>query len=189
MATLGSIGHVNLSNIAAINHVNISKAAAFNHIDIVTSTSTPSTILVDFSGSPTLIVTGDYRDEIVISGMQAGDQIDLTIEILIDLYVDSGGTADTAVYYSRNSTSSWTPLETANHGIAGWAQFGWYYDTIPNVVSTDTMRIRIDTNRSNKFNAAWGLCLLTGGTFDSGSGTISASGTTSWWSGVGAPPP
>lgn len=37
MATLGSIGHVNLSNIAAINHVSIDKAASFNHVSIASS--------------------------------------------------------------------------------------------------------------------------------------------------------
>ena len=151
--------------------------------------ATPSTIVVDFSGSPTLIATGDYRDDLVITGRQTGDQIDLTISIWIDLYVDAVGSADVAVYYSRNSTSSWTLLQSASRTATGWGTYGWFYKTIPNVVPSDTMRVRIDTNRSDKFNASWGLCVLTGGTFDTGSGTITASGTTSWQSGVGTLPP
>lgn len=177
---MANLSHINGKAIAGISHWNGKAKASISMINGLDLT-TPSTIVIDFEGNPTGTTAVRY-DEIVISGMQSGDQIDISINIVANLFVT--GFASVSVYYSRNSTSSWNLLQS-------WSSEGNYNvnDSVLNVSEGDTMRIRIACSAGGLDDFAGCTVTLTGGSFDSGSGTITASGTLTLTASAGIIPP
>lgn len=132
-----------------------------------------STIVIDFDGSTTYLSNSpgdvDGYQGIVFSGRQSGDIIDisLTVECTIS------GTGSVAFDYRINS-GTWVQLGSYS------SSQGTTSKSVPNVDHDDTVDIRIDCGASGLGTSVSGTASLTGGTFDSGSGTISASGTTTF---------
>lgn len=103
-----------------------------------------------------------------ITGMQSGDQIDINYTVFVEI----SGNGSAAAYYRKNG--------------GGWVQQGYSTNSTTfggiayNVVPSDTVEIRIDVEISGFGDAASAEAVLYGGTFDSGSGTISTSSPNSF---------
>lgn len=133
-----------------------------------------STIVVDFNNTITYTTNtasdkNAYRS-LDITGRQSGDIITLT---LTSAFSETAGTVLGYTYYSINSTSSWTLLRSFSSTTSPVS------DSIAGVDYNDVVRIRMDVY-AVKTGTGWIQTVLTGGSFTTGSGTITASGTTTW---------
>lgn len=132
-----------------------------------------SSIVIDFDGSTTYDSNSpgdvDGYQGIVFSGRQAPDIIDISMTVECTI----SGTADVTFYYRKNA-GSWVSLGNYSSTTGATAK------SIPDVDSDDTVDVRINCDASGLGASVSGTATLTGGTFDSGSGTISASGTTTF---------
>ena len=162
---MANLSHINGKAIEDISHFN-SKAVGditdINELDIVSG----STVTVKFESSTHFIEQSTSRidgyREVIISGMQSGDtiQINFSHEAWFWNLID-----DAAVYYAINQTSTWTYLDS--YGSSGSGS-----SSIPGVDYGDTVYIRIRIDSSGMGASGSIEAELTGGSFSSGSGTV-----------------
>ena len=137
--------------------------------------SAGSTIIYDYSNSITWAFnTLSHRDgyqSLVFSGRVSGDVITLNLE---SNFYETGGAVVLDVYYSINSTSSWNLI------LSRSATDSYDLIYIPGVDYNDVVRVRInlETIKAGQGNVTISLI---GGSFTSGSGTVTASGSTAWY--------
>lgn len=133
-----------------------------------------STIVYDFNATITWTTNNSssrdgYR-ALDFTGRQSGDIITLNVN---SNFTETTDAVIWVLYYSINSTSSWNNIvsrsATSNDNV-----------NIPGVDYNDVVRLRADLG-TIKSGAGYVTITLTGGTFTSGSGTITASGTTTWY--------
>lgn len=140
--------------------------------------SAGSNVVVDFSNSITWAEDFDYAKDgyqsLVLTGRQSGDVI--TLNVNVDFILDTGSIR-CRVWYSINSTTVWTQLfnetTTTNTDV-----------NIPGVDDNDVVRIRVNIFTQSPTSSGDVAVTLTGGTFTSGSGTVTASGSVDWYLGV-----
>lgn len=128
-----------------------------------------SDIIVDFTDSITWL-TQDYDgyQSLYIDGRHPGDIITLELNIDFDEIFEG---MNCRVYYSENEGS--------------WVYLGNYLASanvdveITSVSDSDSIRIRIDLNSTGGQGEV--TVTLTGGTITTGSGTVTAAGSTTWF--------
>jgi len=154
----------------------MSSAAGFiqpDSIDEFYNFTASSTIVYDYSGSITVVGlnTADDKDlsqTLDFTGIGDTDVITLNVNIT----AEAAANVSSRVLYSINNTTVGTTLLllttlAADNDV-----------TIPGVQQGDVVRIRINTNATAGSRTT--TVTLTGGTFTTGSGTVTASDTTSW---------
>jgi len=135
-----------------------------------------STIIVDFSGSTTVIMNSSDEYEaykaMVMTGRQSGDEI--TLNFSTTATISSSGPATATIYSSINSTSSWTLEKTFT--VTDSDTF-----TVTGIDYNDVVRIKVKLIIIDDESDSIDLDVqVTGGSFQSGSGSIRALGTTTW---------
>lgn len=136
--------------------------------------SAGSTVVVDFSNSTTDVGTQSaiYQHKyqsLVITGRGASDVITLTMNVDFN---EQLGSIVGNVWWSKNSTTSWTLLQN-------------FTSTPPSPISksmtlidnNDVVRVKMEIDGAGKVVEGDITSTLTGGSFTTGSGTITASGT------------
>ncbi len=133
-----------------------------------------STIVVDFSEHFTWAINTpgdkDGYQELTITGRQPGDKIVLNLHLD---FVESSGAVVCSVYSSINSSVAWLLKDS-------FTETGSGDYTIVDVDYNETVRVRVDIT-AIKSGSGYITATLTGGTFTTGSGTITASGTIQWY--------
>ena len=145
-----------------------------------------STILVDFySGTATNYGTQaiggeDSYKSILFSGRESGDIVTVTVKVQCLTNIGSA-TVNTRAHWSKNSTSSWTYL--------GHTATAPHIYSLTGIDYNDIIRFRMDTaSGSSVGDGRQAIATIIGGSFTTGSGTITALGTTTWRQYVGASP-
>lgn len=182
---LPSSGQLSLSDIyGEIYGSHTTQQASLHAMSLAAGKSVPDTInefhsysagwVFDFAGSPTYTINNNYEkdvyDSLVFTGRQSGQIATLNLEATFN---ENNPSAFSQVWYSKNS-GSWISL-------GSWT-FSMFETplSITNVDYNDDIRIRMHLlayglSGNGDFNT-----FLTGGTMTTGSGSVTASGSTSW---------
>jgi len=178
MAEIASINGKTLTVIGSFN-VAMTGVDSINGVD----NASGSTIVIDFDGSTTYITNNSTEQDgwrnVVISGMQTGDVI--TINYTMELTVE-GVMPGEAEGYVRENLGSWQ-LEASTIGFLSSPE------THANINTTDNIDLRVRAYVDDLGDFAEAKVTLTGGSVTTGSGTVTASGTTSFTVTAGAIPP
>jgi len=151
-----SYGGVELASITAGNEVELSNDLG--------GKSAGDTILLSWSAYPGTAYSGGYYRTAIHSGHTSPQIITMDFTYSCTANGNSGG-----IYYSKNSTSSWTVVRT----WFGSAVSGGY--SITNVAYNDIIRVRWYTSPSNLMTG--NVSQFNNGTVTSGSGTVTGNST------------
>ena len=148
-------GLANLAGFAA-GDVSIGRFYGYSHgaIDAYYGSTT-------YNPSPTTTYLNGYRT--IVRDTQTSSQ---TISLTIGYTLISTSGGDANIYWSRNSTSSWTYVTSAYYSTTS----GTF--TITNISSTDVIRIRLELNLFDGYGYLNGVASINSGTVTSGTGTV-----------------
>lgn len=162
---MADLSHINGKAAADISHYNGKALGDITHIDGLAVVS-GNTVTIKFESSTNWLEQStsnmDGYREVIISGMQSGDTITINFSHGANFfnYIDSA-----AVYYAINQTTTWTYLDS--YGDSGLGS-----SSIPGVDYGDTVYIRLRIEATGMGASGDIFALLTGGSFTSGSGTV-----------------
>jgi len=183
---LPSSGQLSLSDIyGEIYGSHTTQQASLHAMSLAAGKSVPDTInefhsysagwVVDYTNSPTYTTNyayeKDWYDSLTITGRQSGQIATLTLNATFN---ENNPSVLAQVYYSKNSTTSWTSL-------GSWSSYFSGSLSITNVDYNDVIRIRMAIIAIGAPGSNGDInTTLTGGTMTSGTGSVTASGSVSW---------